>query len=213
MQKFKELLKNEIGKGLPGTEVQLQMLSYDRKKMNFPVKPGKDTKAASVLILLYPHKASVFTVFMQRPEYKGIHSGQISFPGGKKEPSDKDPIATALREAHEETGVDPLETEVLGVLTPLFIPVSNIVVTPVVGWTDSKPLFKCQEEEVVFLFEADVYKFYDPSLLKHKPLNILSETYEVKYFDYEGNMIWGATAMIFNELLAIIRRGGIPPPA
>lgn len=187
------------------------MSSYDRMRMNFPGKPGNDTKEASVLILLYPHKKSVFTVFMQRPEYKGVHSGQISFPGGKKELSDEDPIQTALREAKEETGVNPGLLKILGTLTPLFIPVSNTVVTPVVAWMGKKPLLRRQEEEVVFLFDADIRRFYDPSIVKYKPLKIRSETLTVKYFDYEGNMIWGATAMIFSELLAIIGRGGFFP--
>ena len=96
------------------------------------------------LILLYPENSSVHTVFMQRHNYDGVHGGQISFPGGKKEDSDKDLIQTALREAEEETGVDRKKISVLGTLTPLFIPVSNMIVTPVVGWTDIKPDFKHQ---------------------------------------------------------------------
>ena len=127
---------------------------------DFPRTPGKDARAASVLILLYPMNDSVYTVFMQRPDYNGVHGGQISFPGGKQEPSDKDPIHTALREAQEETGADPGQIRVIGTLTPLFIPVSNTIVTPVVAWTDKKPLFTHQEEEVVFLFDADIRRFF-----------------------------------------------------
>jgi 8-oxo-dGTP pyrophosphatase MutT (NUDIX family) len=211
METFSESLRNEILKGLPGTEVQWQMASSDRMVRNFPRTPSPDARAASVLILLYPHSNSVFTVFMQRPDYNGVHGGQISFPGGKQEPSDEDAIRTALREANEETGVNTGSLEILGVLTPLFIPVSNILVTPVVAWISEKPILSHDANEVVFLFDADLRRFYDPSILKTKPLTIGQETLDVRYYDYEGNMIWGATAMILHELLVIIRRGGFFP--
>lgn len=202
-------LKNEILKGLPGTDVQWQMASSDRFVKNFPKLPGNDARIAAVLILLYPDKESIHTVLMQRPDYDGVHGGQISFPGGKKEPADENAIQTALREAYEETGVDPGKVSILGTLTPLFIPVSNLIVTPVTGWINEKPVFKCQSEEVVFLIDADLTRLNDPSIVKSKPFEIRGEMLEVKYFDYDDNTIWGATAMILNELLSIIRRGGL----
>lgn len=207
MKKFADLLKNEIQKGLPGTEVQWQMASSDRMIKNFPRSPGNDARVAAVLILLYPIDGSIHIVFMQRHDYDGVHGGQISFPGGKQEPSDVNIIQTAIREANEETGVDPAKISVIGTLTPLFIPVSNILVTPIVGWIKDKPVFNHQPEEVVFLIEADIKRLLDPSIIKTKPLEIRGEMIEVKYFDYDGNMIWGATAMIFYELLIILRRG------
>jgi 8-oxo-dGTP pyrophosphatase MutT (NUDIX family) len=209
MNEFAYRLKTEILKGLPGTEVQWQMASSDRRIKNFPRSPGKDARVAAVLILLYPHKSSVCTVLMQRPDYNGVHSGQISFPGGKQESSDENIIMTAIREAHEETAVEPGIISVIGTLTPLFIPVSNMIVTPVVGWTDRKPAFTHKTDEVAFLFDADLKILLDPSIIKTKPLEIRGELIEVKYFDYEGNMIWGATAMILHELLIILKRGSI----
>ena len=213
MHEFPTILKTELLRGLPGTDIQWQMASSDRFVKNFPRVPGKDARIAAVLVLLYPVKDSIHTVFMQRPEYDGVHGGQISFPGGKKEPDDENVIQTALREAFEETGVDPSKVKILGLLTPLFIPVSNMVVTPVLGWTDNKPTFECQEEEVVFLIDAELNKFLDPSIIKIKPFDIRGEMINVKYFDYEGNTIWGATAMILQELLAIINRADIQPEA
>jgi len=99
MNDFATRLKTEILKGLPGTDIQWQMASSDRIVKDFPRVPGKDARIAAVLILLYPDSESIHTVFMQRPDYNGVHSGQISFPGGKKEPVDQDVIQTALREA------------------------------------------------------------------------------------------------------------------
>lgn len=206
MQNFFNLFKIELLKGLPGTEVQWQMASSDRMIKNFPRTPGKDARVAAVLILLYPYNGSIYTVLMQRPDYNGVHSGQISFPGGKKESSDKSVIQTAIREANEETGVDPVKISVIGTLTPLFIPVSNIIVTPVVGRTNEKPVYNHQPEEVVFLIDADIKKLLDLSIIKTKPFEIRGEMIYIKYFDYEGNVIWGATAMILHELLIILRR-------
>jgi 8-oxo-dGTP pyrophosphatase MutT (NUDIX family) len=206
MNSFPVILKNELLKPLPGTDVQWKMASSDRMIRDFPRVPGPDARVAAVLILLYPDTGSVHTVFMQRHNYDGVHGGQISFPGGKKEDSDKDIIHTAIREAEEETGIDPEGISVLGTLTPLFIPVSNMIVTPVVGWTEKMPDFKHQPEEVVFLIDAELKRFLDPSMLKINPFEIRGEKINVKYFDYEGNVIWGATAMILNELLTIIKR-------
>lgn len=207
MHDFADLLKKEIEKGLPGTSVQWQMASSDRMIKNFPRSPGNDARVAAVLILLYPHNGSVYTVFMQRHDYEGVHGGQISFPGGKKEPSDENEIQTALREANEETGIDMASISLINTLTPLFIPVSNMIVTPVIAWTAKRPQFYHQPDEVVFLFDADVERLLDPSTVKIKPANIRGEMIDIKYFDYDGNVIWGATAMILNELLTILRRG------
>lgn len=211
MNNFASKLKAEILKGLPGTEIQWQMASSDRMVRNYPLFPGEDARSAAVLILLYPGNNSIHTVFMQRPDYVGVHGGQISFPGGKKEPEDDTIIQTAIREAWEETGTDPEHVSVIGTLTPLFIPVSNMLVTPVVGWTDEKPSFRHQPEEVLFLIDAELKSFFDETILKTKPFEIRGEMMDVKYFDYNGNTIWGATAMILNELLEIIKRGGFFP--
>jgi 8-oxo-dGTP pyrophosphatase MutT (NUDIX family) len=210
MYEFAESLKREISLGLPGTEVQWQMASSDRMLRNFPRKPGPDAKVAAILILLFPDKGSIHTVFMQRHDYKGVHGGQISFPGGKMEPSDKDIIHTAIREANEETGVNQENISVINTLTPLFIPVSNMIVTPVIGWTEKKPSFRHHPGEVVFLFDAEINRLLDPSIVKTKQMEIQGEIINIKYFDYDGNVIWGATAMMLYELLTIIKRGNIP---
>jgi len=88
----------------------------------------------------------------------------------------------------------------------LFIPVSNMIVTPVVGWIKEKPAFNHKPEEVVFLINADIKKLLDPSIIKTKPFEIRGEFLDIKYFDYEGHVIWGATAMMLHELLTILRR-------
>lgn len=209
MKSFTDRLKEEISKGLPGTEVQWFLASSDRLVRGFPRIPRYDSTEAAVLILLYPVEGIIHTVFIQRPEYEGVHGGQISFPGGKKEPDDTDLLQTAFREASEETGINQGDLKIVGALTPLYIPVSNIVVTPFVGWLEKKPLFTPEAKEVVFIIEADIRSFLDNSIIKIKPFEIRGELIDIKYFDYNGNIIWGATAMILYELLTLIRRGNI----
>jgi 8-oxo-dGTP pyrophosphatase MutT (NUDIX family) len=208
MNDFAASLKNEILRGLPGTDAQWQMASSDRFIKNYPRLPREDARVAAVLILIYPYKGTTWTVFMQRPDYEGVHGGQISFPGGKREAADTDVIQTALREANEETGVNVEKINIIGKLTPLFIPVSNMIVTPVTGWIQEKPHYKYNTDEVVFLIEADLKMLLDPSIVKSKPFEIRGELVDIKYFDYKGYTIWGATAMILHELLILIRRGG-----
>jgi 8-oxo-dGTP pyrophosphatase MutT (NUDIX family) len=204
-------LKDAFGKGLPGTDVQWAMASSSILRKEFPRTPGPDSREAAVLILLWPEDGLIRTVFMQRPEYEGWHGGQISFPGGKREPDDVNLIRTALREASEETGIDTKSLEIIGTLTPLFIPVSNMVVTAVVAVTEKKPVFMPDPAEVLYLIEADLKTLLDPEIIKLTPMEIRGGIYEVKYFSYGGKVIWGATAMMLNELLEIFRRNNISP--
>jgi 8-oxo-dGTP pyrophosphatase MutT (NUDIX family) len=211
MKDFANRLKREISKGLPGTEVQWALASSDRMIRGFPRTPRPDSKEAAVMILLYQVENIIHTAFIQRPEYDGVHGGQISFPGGKRENSDRDLIFTAIRETSEEVGVDPNGIRIISTLTPLYIPVSDIIVTPVVGWLEKQPEFHHQEEEVVFIIEADIRTLINPSTIKIKPFEIRGEMIDIKYFAYKNFVIWGATAMILNELFTIIRNGKLDP--
>jgi 8-oxo-dGTP pyrophosphatase MutT (NUDIX family) len=211
IKEFTFRLENAFKKGLPGTDVQWVMASPDRMRDNFPKIAGPDAREAGVLIMLYPYHGSVHTIFMQRPDYSGFHGGQISFPGGKKESSDENIIRTALREAQEETGLEISLVKTAGTLTPLFIPVSNMLVTAVAACIDSKPHFRPDPREVLFLIEADLNQLLNPAIVKTKSLEIRGEAYNIKYFDYMDHVIWGATAMMLNELLELIRRNNISP--
>jgi 8-oxo-dGTP pyrophosphatase MutT (NUDIX family) len=211
IKNFAFALEDAFKNGLPGTDVQWVMASSDRMRANFPRTPDADAREAGVLILLYPHRGSVHTVFMQRPDYSGFHGGQISFPGGKKEPADKNIIKTAFREVEEETGIDTWLVKAAGTLTPLFIPVSNMIVTAVAGCLNSRPHFRPDPREVLFLIEADLTQLLSPAIVKTKPLEIHGEVYDIRYFDYMEHVIWGATAMMLNELLELIRRNNISP--
>jgi hypothetical protein len=121
-------------------------------------------------------------------------------------------MQTAFREAFEETGIIVTSDNFIGTLTPLYIPVSNIVVTPYIAWLNKKPDFKPDTREVVHIIEATLQKFTDCSIIKTKPFYIRGEMINIKYYEYLGNVIWGATAMMLHELMFILRRGSIILP-
>lgn len=206
---FTEKLKESLLRELPGTGVQWEMASSDRRMKDYPRTGGTGSLKGAVMILLYPHMGNLYTLFMQRPVYRGVHSGQISFPGGKWESCDKDLTETALRETEEETGIERNDIEILGTLTPLHIPVSNITVTPVVGYIPSRPLFKPQESEVVFLIEAELGFFMGNGGIREKEMEIRNSNVMVRYYDFKGHIIWGATAMMLHELVVVIDRNSV----
>ena len=206
---FIDRLRKSLSLELPGTDVQWEMASSDRRIDDFPRKAQADTRQGAVMILLYPHLSRLWTLFIQRPVYNGVHSGQISFPGGKKEIGDSNLTETALRETQEETGIHRNDITVLGTLTPLYIPVSNIEVTPVVGYIPDRPLFTPQKSEVAGLIEAELEFFIGPGGIREREMEIRETPLMVRYYDYEGHIIWGATAMILYELMVIIERDPI----
>jgi 8-oxo-dGTP pyrophosphatase MutT (NUDIX family) len=196
-----ERLKEAMAGPLPGLQAQMRMAPS-------VIRPGKSTlplRDSGVLILLYPDKKRLHTVFMKRPEYGGHHSGQISFPGGKFEKEDLSLTETALRESQEEIGIPREAVEVLGTLTPLVIPVSHYKLLPVVGWMPQKPHFITDPKEVVFLIEAEIRHLLQAGIVEKESLVLGNQIIEVPYYNVHGNHIWGATAMILSEFLEIIR--------
>jgi 8-oxo-dGTP pyrophosphatase MutT (NUDIX family) len=205
---FFEKLKNRLTEPLPGSDVQFRMAPLHRPlPSEFMLMPGFNPKMGSVLILLYPFRHEVHTVYILRSEYRGVHSGQVCFPGGKSDPADGDLSMTALRETDEEIGVGSSEITILGELTRLYIPPSNFLVTPYVGFVSEKPHFRLNEREVAGILTVDI-----PAVIAS------SENVQVKkvqssadlivtapYFDVKGYHIWGATAMITNEFIEVVK--------
>jgi 8-oxo-dGTP pyrophosphatase MutT (NUDIX family) len=209
---FLQALQKEACKGLPGTEVQYDMASSDRHVPGFLREAGPGAREGAVLILLYPCRQRIYLLFTQRPVYQGIHSGQISFPGGKRETGDASLIDTALREYTEETGAPKENPQVILSLTPLFIPVSNIKVLPVIAWAARRPVFKPDAYEVEYLIEEPLGRFFEPGVICTREMQVRDEILNIKYYNCQNHRIWGATAMMLNELLVLIRRGGISLP-
>lgn len=195
-------LSEEMQKPLPGAEAQLRM----SPSVRIPASSGKPVKKGGVLLLLYPCKSSIHIVFIKRTEYEGVHSGQVSFPGGMHEETDPTLVKTALRETMEETGIPANEIKIIGQLTPLNIPISNTDVFPYVGVSQERPVFKHDPSEVEYLIEVRIDELLDPANQKHENLSVAGNSIKVPYFDVQNNHIWGATAMILSEFLEIFRR-------
>ncbi len=198
--KIKTILKGP----LPGESAHSIMAPTSRFTGNQLSNPA-DARPGSVLILFYRKGSEWFIPFIQRPIYDGVHSGQISLPGGKCEPGDKDMLFTALRETHEEIGIAPEEVNFLGALTPLYIPNSNFYVYPQVGWVKHSLFFTPDPLEVEEILEVPVSRLLDRKKVKYFTREIQGVTISAPYFDARGSEIWGATAMILSEMLEVIR--------
>ena len=200
---FLELTSNLadlLQKPLPGFAAQQKMMPQFRIK--FPA--SNNPRNSAVLLLFYPDFDGIKILFIKRTIDDTPHSGQVSFPGGKYEPQDPDFVATALREAHEETGIDTKNVQVIGQLTPLYIPVSNFMVYPVVAYVTEKPAFMPNPREVEYLIEADLCTLFLPQNKGIKQLVRQNIVIDAPFYNASNNIIWGATAMILSELECLL---------
>ena len=176
--------------------------------VSMPVKVPDNAMPSAVLCLLFPMNGTLHVLLMKRREDGHAHSGQVSFPGGRQETYDADLRATALREAQEEVGIVSADVDIVGALTPLYIPVSNFNVYPYVGYAANRPDYNLSRSEVSYTIEVpldnllhaerktvtDVRSPVKPDLIRN-----------VKAYKLEdGTIIWGATAMIISELETIL---------
>ncbi|MCX6250711.1 MAG: CoA pyrophosphatase [Bacteroidetes bacterium] len=205
---FIELLEKELKKPLPGKKAHLEMSSLQRLHDFMDYQKYTDAIQSSVLILLFPDgiHSEVSLVLIQRSQYEGIHSGQIGLPGGRYEKSDPDFKVTALRETYEEVGIEPHEIRIIGELSKLYIPPSNYVVYPYIGYMSYSPCFfkdDTEVEEIIILHLSDLM---NENAVKMKEFNVSSGLLiSAPCFDVAGYHIWGATAMILNELKNILK--------
>lgn len=197
-------LEQRLKGHLPGAEAQYRMAHAIRQKL---VAIPEGAMPASVLALLYPKKEEWHIVLIERSTSNpnDRHSGQISFPGGKQDPEDTSLAHTALREAEEEVGVLQEQIHLLGKLTELYIPVSNFMVHPFVGITFQQPQFKHQESEVKAILEVPFRLFKEPGIRQTTDIRVQNGMLlqDVPIFKVQNKIVWGATAMILSELLAV----------
>ncbi len=203
-----DLLSNELSLPLPGRAAQYKMAHAVRGGYK---PPPENTRIACVLVLIYPHQNQPHLVLIERMSNveRDRHSGQISFPGGKYEDSDGSLQNAAVREAEEEVGVPKDAVQLIGKLTDLYIPVSNFLVHPFVGYANSRPVFSPQPSEVQSILEVPIAHLQNPETIRKTHLKVTKNIVlqNVPYFDVEDKILWGATAMITNELLEVIKRG------
>ena len=206
-QPFLDQLQRDLREPLPGRDAQFRMAARDADGRAFDRAPRDDARRGAVLMLLYPRDSGrgeqLHLPLIVRPTYDGVHSGQVALPGGGREPGDADLVATALREAHEEVGVRPGEVTVLGALSPLYVFASNYLIQPVVGWAAARPSFRRDPREVATLVEAPLAELLDARSYRRERWRLRGHEADVPFFAVQGQTVWGATAMMLSELLAL----------
>lgn len=205
--KFESILSKVMDLPLPGIVAQKKMTPLFRLQeiIDNPLSKKKAKKAA-VLILFFPDaKGNTNFVLIERVVYSGAHSGQISFPGGKRDLSDNTFWDTALREAQEEVGVAHSDVKKIKELSSFYIPPSNFIVHPFVGFVRSKPVFVKEIKEVEKVIEVPLSKLLDS---ENETKGIVSTSYageiNVPMYVFENVQVWGATATILAEMKELI---------
>jgi 8-oxo-dGTP pyrophosphatase MutT (NUDIX family) len=190
---------------LPGIDAQMRMAPIQRPGW-LPGRSPNQSRPAAALLLLFPAASPAHVLLTVRSTQLLSHAGQVSMPGGAVEEGESVEQA-ALREASEETGVDPAVVRVLGRLTPLHIPVSGFVLNTVLGVADARPEFRLASTEVDQILEPSLDDLLDPTAVRRFPRLRDGLFQDVPYFEVEGLQVWGATAMVLAEFLEILRRG------
>lgn len=202
------MLRDRLSGPLPGRDAQYKMASLRRlQELEFTPAPPPDARVACVLNLLHLHEGRWHTILIERTANpRDRHSGQVSFPGGRWEENDGELANVALRETEEEIGIPAGQVQILGQLTDLYIPVSNFLVHPFVGILEGAPMFTPQPGEVEAVLTPALSVFQASENRKKTDLTLHQgiTLKDVPYFDVDGKIVWGATAMILSEFLELV---------
>lgn len=206
LKKYINKLKKLIKVSLPGIEAQYLMAPLKRAKYDEYKSKIQNAVKSAVCICLFEKDAELYLILIERHEYKGAHSGQICFPGGKPEVQDQNLQITAYREFEEETGFSTKDLELIGELTPLYIPASNFLVFPYLTFSNKYPNFNPSEREVKSILLLPIEKLLDDNIVKTTKMTLFNGTQsDVPYFEIENKIVWGATAMILSELKHLLK--------
>ena len=207
-QTFISDLKKTLKKGLPGEEAHQLLMPLKRPLSSVAKTEATSYRESAVGIVLHSFNDSIHCILIRRPSYIGAHSGQISFPGGKRDASDIDLEFTARRECSEEIDLPHDRAELIHPLTEVFIPVSKFSVQPYIFFTDNLPELTPDEREVDEIFSFDILELARRKEIPRTsiPINAGFTMKDVPYFDINGHIVWGATAMMLAELKVVLDR-------
>ena len=203
---FKNYLLKIKDYQLPGHDYLLKIAPPARiKHLKNNIIP-KDSKTASVLMLFYPDSNNeTRLVLMLRNKYKGVHSNQISLPGGKVDRLDKSLKDTALRETYEEIGLHRDDIEIVGELSSVYIPPSNFNVFPFVGYTSKTPKFVPDSKEVSLILSPKLSYILGMDIVE-SVVEVNNTTQKVPSFLIDNHILWGATAIIIHEFVLLFKQ-------
>lgn len=201
-------LRQSMQVPLPGHDGFLELAGYKRADIEAARLKDPSPRESAVLVLIYQKDEAPHTLLMLRPTYEGVHSGQVAFPGGRMEEGDATLLDAALREFSEETGAATDGIEVIGALTPLYIPPSRSLVTPYLAMAPTLGSVNPDPREVAQLIEAPLSLLLRDDILAHRQqyMPIVKSEVTVPYFDVMGHVVWGATAMMIAELRELLSR-------
>jgi 8-oxo-dGTP pyrophosphatase MutT (NUDIX family) len=195
---------------LPGRKAQFMMAPIERVKEFSHLDIEKlNPRKAGVIVLFYPDKQGIARmILILRKTYKGVHSNQVGFPGGKVEVDDTDMLDTALRETEEEIGVARNKITIVKEMTTSYIPPSNFSVYPFLGYSTSPLDFVPEEEEVEGLIEVTLEDFLsDTAVISKKMSTSYMDDIDVPAFLLNDHVVWGATAMMLSEVKVLLLSG------
>jgi 8-oxo-dGTP pyrophosphatase MutT (NUDIX family) len=203
-------LRQRLTEPAPGADAQWRFAPVPSLKGWSPDQQPDTARRAAALILLYPDEGIVRFPLTLRRDDLPQHAGQISLPGGALDPGERAEDA-ALRETHEEIGVDPGAITLLGPMSTLWVVVSNFVLHPFVGVSRTRPDFTPEAREVAAIIEAPLSELRDPSRLSWERFNRRGVMVDYPVFDLSGHRVWGATAMVLGEFASLWDAGHAPP--
>ncbi len=196
-------IRAALKRPLPGLEAQIKLAPEIRVKELRTPQPV-DAKPAGVLILLYAHQGQLhFPLIHRTSNGHDRHGDQVSLPGGSQE-ANESIQATALREAQEEIGAAIDQITVVGTLSTIYIPPSNFLVTPTVGYVDHRPDFHCDPNEVAELIEVPLVTLFDPASIRREEWELRGLKVQVPFYQIGTHKVWGATAMILSEFSMLL---------